>query len=422
MKAISQLGKKSKSYRGVMSSLFAKFFVFSFYTIFISWINLHAESSCCTTYQGAACPSCNLDVCANRFWVDAEYLYWKIKDSPNPTPILVTAPVAFNRSPLIGEPGTEVLIGDDKIKNQWRSGGKFALGYWFDNRKCYGAEASYCFLPDGSNHQTVASSGLPGSIILSVPFFDTTTDSESSSPVARPNRFAGRVKFKLANRMQGAELNGLASLFSDCSFEINALAGFRYWNFDERLRLHVDSPAIDLPGEVYLVNDQFHTKNNFYGGQLGLGVDYVYNNFFFNAKGKLALGAMCEEVSINGEFITNNFNGLGEPITYSGGYFALPSNIGRHKRTCFAVLPEVNVNIGYQLLHNLRLQVGYTFLYVNKVLWAGKQINRNINPSQSSLYEFDANPELVGTPGPTASLKNASFWAQGLNVGIIFDF
>ena len=222
--------------------------------------------------------------------------------------------------------------------------------------------------------------------------------------------------------MQGAELNGLAQLYADCRWKLNAMAGFRYWNFHERLRFFVNSPAINIPAEIYQAKDRFHTDNNFYGGLIGLGIELDYRGFFFNAKGKIAFGAMQEKSIINGQFISNDFNGFGAPQTFSGGYFALPSNIGHRKRTCFAVMPDVNLNIGYHVMDCVNISVGYTFLYVNKVLRAGKQINRNINPTQSSLYEFTATPTLVGKASPKPSLKSDGLWAQGINVGIEFQY
>lgn len=377
------------------------------------------DQCCQPAPYSTLCDDCE---CCNRFWGEAEYLYWKMKDSPNPVPLVVTAPIAHNRAPLIGEPGTRVVLGGKHSRNDWRSGGRFALGYWFDEECCFGAEVSYFFLPNGSKSHSVFSSGLPGSIFLSVPYFDTNTQTESSSPVATPGRFRGRATLNIENRLQGAELNGLATLLCNCAYRVNVLAGFRYLNFNERLKLHVNSPAIAIPEEIYLVNDKFHTENNFYGGQIGLGGDYSYCQFFINAKGKVALGAMCEEVIIKGQFITNSFDGFTSPQTFRGGYFGLPSNIGHHKHTRFSVIPEVNVNIGYQLMNCLRIQLGYTFLYVNKLLWAGKQINRNINPTQSSLYEFTATPTLVGRARPKASHRSDSFWAQGLNVGLVYQF
>lgn len=271
----------------------------------------------------------------NRYWVGAEYLFWKIKNSPDPTPLLVTAPFAFNHAPLLDLPGTEVVLGDESVNNKWRSGGRFTLGVWCDDAHCYGAEVNYFFLPRGSKKETVSSNGLPGSIFLSVPFFDTTTNSESSSPVAVPGLFAGKVKLNVVNQMQGVELNGFATLFSDCAYKLDMLVGFRYWNFDERLEMFVDSPNLTIPGEIYQVKDHFHTKNNFYSGQIGASVDYYFcDGFFLQAKAKVALGAMREQLYIKGEFITNNFDGIGAPQTFEGGYFALPSNIGERKHWC----------------------------------------------------------------------------------------
>ncbi len=359
----------------------------------------------------------------NMFWVNADYLYWKIQNSPNPTPLLATAPTTVpNLDPLLGVPGTVVLMGEKRIDTDWRSGGKFALG-WRSCESCFAVEANYFFLPNSSKNQRVFSSGLIDSAYLGVPFFDTITDTESSSNFAVPGEFAGLVDLKLTNRMQGAELNGLYTAFSDCTFDVTVLAGFRYWNFNEKLNIFWDSPALLIPAEIYQISDKFDVDNNFYGGQIGLSADFCWNRFSFNLTGKVALGAMCERLNIDGSFIFNDFGGVITPrITSSGGFFALPSNIGKHNRTSFAVLPEVDVQVSYAIMDCLDLHLGYSFLYVNKVLWAGNQINRNINPTQSALYEFELNPTLVGTPSPIASFKENDLWVQGLNVGLQFRF
>lgn len=374
-------------------------------------------------YQSFPCDTpCQENECDNQLWGEADYLYWKIKNSPTIVPLVATAPIIVDGGPVIGLPGASVVLGGKSIQNNWRSGGRFALGCWLDDQRCLGTEVTYFFLPNASKKQTVFSSGLPGSIYLSVPFFDTTTGIESSSPVAAPGLYAGEAALKVVNSLQGAELNGFTTIYSDNAFKFNLLAGFRYLNFNEHLTFSVNSPAVNIPGEVYQVKDQFHAENNFYGGQIGLGVDWVGCGFSFNVKGKVAFGAMCEEITINGKFITNNFNGIGVPQTFVGGYFALPSNIGHHRQTHFAIVPDVNLNIGYQATDTCGIKLGYTFLYVNKMLWAGKQMNRNINPTQSSLYEFTATPVLTGEPSPKASLKNSGFWAQGISLGIDLQF
>lgn len=377
---------------------------------------LYADQSTCYEFD-----ECEGEFC---FWTEAEYLFWKIKDSPESVPLVATVPVIVNGGPVIGEPGASVVLGGRKIQNNWRSGGRFAAGFICLDEDQYfsGADVSYFFLPTESKKHSVFSSGLPGSPYLSVPYFNTLTASESSTPVAAPGLYQGDADLKVANSMQGVEVYSWNTLVTGDMFAFNWGLGFRYWNFDEHLTLCVNSPALNVPGEIYKVKDQFHAENNFYGGQIGVGTNWSYQGFIFKAKGTIALGSMKEELTIKGKFVTNNFNGIGAPQTFSGGYFALPSNIGHHKRSCFAILPEVNLNVSYFVSDSWLLKAGYSFLYVNKVLSAGKQINRNINPSQSSLYEFTATPTLIGEASPKASLKNESFWAQGLNVGVEFNF
>lgn len=380
------------------------------------------QAQYCENENFMDCDSCDDSCCAERFWADAEYLYWKIKDSPKSIP-LVTKGSTF--APVLGSPGTTLVLGDKHIDNKWRSGGRFALGLWFDDACCYGVEASYFFLPTESKHKTVSTTGLPGSPFLGVPFLDVLDNSESTYGLSFNGAYSGLGSFKVKNRMQAAELNGLISLYDQCSFKMDLLIGFLYWNFQEKATFFTDSPFIDLPDDIFNSTDEFKAKNNFYGGQIGFGLDYSPNCFFINVKGKVALGADCGKVDIHGHFRTNEFNtvfGEGPAQTIRGGIFALPTNIGNHSKTFFCAIPEVNVNTGYQLFRFLKLQVGYTFIYVSKALWATNQIDRNLNPTQSPTLENTPTPVLVGEARPRPFHKTSSLWVQGLNAGLVFTF
>lgn len=359
--------------------------------------------------------------CHSRLWIDAEYLYWKMKDAPAVVPLVIEGPFVPGFAPDLNTPGTEVVLGGKSIDNKWQSGGRFAMGYWYDDDHCFGWDLEYFFNLGNSKKYEVRSSGEIGSLPLAVPFFDVTTDSENSVAIAYPDNFSGLATLRVNNTMQDAEFNGTVRFWSNCHSKIYGLIGFRWWNFDERLRFFTDSPYIHIE-DVYKTEDQFHAKNNFYGGQLGFDLDFSYHCFFIDVKGKVALGAMREELDIRGKLLTNDFDDFGKVQHFEGGYFALPTNIGRHKRTKFAVIPEVNVNIGYKLSERLYVKVGYTYLYVNNVLRATKQVNRNINPTQSSAIEFTPTPILVGEPSPKALHKTTSFWAQGINAGFEFHF
>ncbi len=386
-----------------------------------------ASALLCTQVQAlgwlgqSCCNPCESDPCCDQFFVDGEYLYWQTQDSPAPVPLLIAGPITT--SPFVlNAPDTAVVLGGKSIDSNWRSGGKISLGYWFNECCNYGLEANYLFLPNESKTHEVSADGSTGSALLATPFFNVTTASEDSAGVAFPGSFSGIAKLKLVNNLQGAELNFVAVNPFGCNLNFGWLAGFRYFNFDEHLKLTTSSPYVAVPTDVWKTYDKFSVNNNFYGGQLGAGLEYSSCEFYVNVKAKVALGAMCEESNVSGKLVTNDFNAFGAPQTFVGGYFALPSNIGHHKHTEFSVIPEANINVGYPITDCLKVQVGYTFIYVNKLLRASKQIDRNINPSQSAAIDYTSTPALVGEASPKPLAKTSSFWVQGFNAGLVYRF
>lgn len=342
--------------------------------------------------------------CINTFWADADYLYWQVEDSPKVIPLVI-------EQPIVDGP-FDVVLGGKKIKNDWHSGARFTLGYWMN--ECLGAEISYFFLGKNSKKSHIASDadGFPR---LRVPYIDVNTDLPDSSALSTPGVFRGTASLKVSNSMQGLELN-LVKNITEC-FQL--LAGFRYWNFEDSLTFFVNSPLVVEP-TVYTYQDKFRTLNNFYGAQVGAYYMQTYCSFFFDVRGKLALGALCQKSKINGRFQTNEFTGSVE--TFEGGFFALPTNSGHHKKTRFSVIPELNLNAGYFITDNFNIHFGYSVLYVSEVIRASKQISNRLNPTQSANIEFTPTPVLVGEASPTGKLRSTGLWAQGFNVGIEFKY
>ena len=98
----------------------------------------------------------------------------------------------------------------------------------------------------------------------------------------------------------------------------------------------------------------------------------------------------------------------------------LPSNIGRYNWDVFAVVLEFPINVGYQVTKQLRVFVGYTFLYASKVLRPGDQIDRVVNTTQ--IPPPLAAGTLIGPARPAFHFKDTDFWAQGINFGLEFRF
>src|SRR5262249_61747030 len=102
----------------------------------------------------------------------------------------------------------------------------------------------------------------------------------------------------------------------------------------------------------------------------------------------------------------------GAQARFNSGLLALPTNSGRFGRDQFSVVPETGVNLSYQLCPNLRIFMGYTFLYWNNVARPGGQIDTVLNTTQQS------GGTLTGPARPAFAFHNSDFWAHGLNFGL----
>src|SRR5437879_3605898 len=93
--------------------------------------------------------SCPPNSCENfRFWARGEYLLWWVKNAPLPVPLVTTGDpntglrAGVNIAGAIGQPGTQVLVGNNSENLGAFSGMRFTLGGWLDNEQRLGIEAS----------------------------------------------------------------------------------------------------------------------------------------------------------------------------------------------------------------------------------------------------------------------------------------
>lgn len=365
--------------------------------------------------QADECFSCN-DCCDSQWQFDAEYLYWQIQDSPKSITLVEELPE--NADPI-------VRLGGKKSDYDWRSGGRFGLTYWTDECHCWGAEVNYFFLPSESKRKGVSADPETALPTLASPFYNVFTDAEDHyfiSDASDELPYTGAALVKTSNSMQGAELNGLMSIYNQCDLSMNLIVGFRYWNFEDKLVFETTSPYLSVAEDIWQTKDKFRALNNFYGGQIGLGIRYNYCDFFVDLKGKVALGAMCTKARINGEFQTNEYKNYETLETFEGGIFALPTNIGSHSKTKFSVLPEASIKLGYNVTECVAVTVGYNFLYASNVLWATKTMSHRLNPTQSVAIQDDPLATLDGAPEPRAKNKTEGLWVQGVTAGLEIKF
>lgn len=361
--------------------------------------------------SGAFAQTTGSDV--GRFTIGAEALLWWFKSSPTPVPLVTNG--------TLDDPTTRVFLGGDSIDTGANPGFRVTAGYGLTER--LGVEGSFFYIPPRSTSRSVASSGQPGSTDLILPFFDVNNGIENGTNISQARFFAGSATETLSNSLLGAELNASWALIPSGALRVDLLGGFRYLRLRETYTLTTSSPNIPpQPLDIWNTTDEFETTNNFYGAQVGARAKFDWGRWFATGTLKVGLGAMVQSVDIGGSLVTNDFNSFRAAQTFSGGYFALPSNIGSHTRAAFAVVPEIGLNVGYRITEWASVFAGYTMLYTNNVVRPGKQIDRSINDTQSVAISGDPAARLAGPARPSFTFNSSDFWAQGLNMGLAFRF
>jgi hypothetical protein len=361
------------------------------------------------------------EVCGpeGRIWASAEYLLWWFEGSRVP-PLVTTSPAASGG--VLGAPGTTVLFGDSRLEEDAHSGGRFTLGGWLNECQTIGLEGDYFFLGSRSAEFTAGGNGLPGSQLIARPIVNAITGGETAEIIASPGAAAGNIHISSSSRLEGAGTSVLANLCCTCCSRVDLFAGFRYLELREGIGIMEDvavNPDVpSIGGSTFAVADQFDTRNRFYGGQLGARAEYRRGNAFVDLTGSIALGTMHEEIDIHGSTVITPPGG--SPTTVAGGVLALPTNSGHFSRDRFAAVPEIGLNVGYQVTESMRAFVGYSFLYCSNVVRPGDVIDRTVNLSQIPSNLGSGPP--AGPARPTVIFKDTEFWAQGVNFGLEFRF
>lgn len=329
-----------------------------------------------------------------RFWVSAEYLLWKMKRSNLP-PLITTGPE--NGSAVIGQLGTAIAFGGDKLERGKFPGGRFTAGVWLNEKRSVGVELSYFFLKERTFRFEVTSSGQPGSQVITRPYFNVSTGKESGLVIVLPPFPAsGSSTATLPSSLKGGEVNLIYRLNRVHCCRTSLQGGFRYLDLNEQLNV-IDTED-SVFGRHFTDTDQFSTRNQFYGGQVGVRSAFNRGRLSLELSGAAALGSNRESVEINGA-TSDSFN---LPNNRRGGVLALVSNIGLYQRNEFTIVPEVRANLGYDITHKVRAFIGYGFLYWNKVVRPGEQIDRVVNPL---LVPSSGSPVLSGPLRPAFTLS-----------------
>ena len=370
---------------------------------------------------GPCAGACDPHWVAGRLWFRSEYLVWDTKGYD--LPALVTTGSAATPAADAGQldqPDTSVLFGDSAVHNDFRSGGRLKVGSWFTPEQISGLELSF-FGIDGSDISFDANSEIYP--VLGRPFVDANSGNQESLLVAYPGLLEGSASVRVDFELSGAEVLFRRAVYWKPTIRVDVLAGYRHGWLRDSLQMNDTSFSLDAasgyPIDAIVERaDRFRVVNDFHGGQLGLSSRWWRNCWSLSALAKVALGGVRSRYRIAGDTaISELANGNYVTTTYEGGLLALPTNIGTEEFHDTAVMTEINLNLEYQIRHDMRIAIGYTFLGWSDVMRMESVLQTEINPTQIPPGM------LSGDPLPAApSLKQISFWAQGLNASFEYSF
>jgi hypothetical protein len=344
--------------------------------------------------EGDPCP---------RWWADADYLLWWLREGRLPATLTTSAPASRG---LLGRPDTRVLYGDDRLET--RHGDRFngieaTLGCWLDDGQSVGVEGSAFFLERDSTYFKAVSDG---GTLLARPF-ELPDGSPASAVLVGPTptgpRAGGFVGYSRVELFgEAAHLVGL--LYADDTCRLEALAGARFLQLRDRTDLTASGYALPAQEPLFGLEDHYRVENAYYGGEVGLRGGLTRGRWSLQLRGTVGPGADVEQVRTFGSTLVQT---PAERRVLPIGLTVQPSNRGTFDRTAVNLVSEVGVRVGYRVTQHVEFSAGYTFLLWDGVLRSGDQVDPVINPNPG-----------VSPARPAIPFRDDVFWAQGLNAGL----
>ena len=378
-----------------------------------------------------------------RYWVRSDWLMWWTSGMRLP-PLVTTSPQGTpqTQAGVLWQPGTSVLFGNSTVLNESRSGVRLRFGGWLDDCHRWGLEGDWMTLGGGKINYLNTSNGDP---ILARPFYNVETGAQDSQLKAYPGVVTGTVsvlgndyfesvgmdlRYNLCcsscgcnscggtcgdtcdNSCDNSETCGSCDSRYQYYCRTDLLFGYRNYLLGDNLTIGEDIVDSNTLAR-FQITDRFSTRNEFHGGEIGLNTELRRGRWSLGLLAKMAIGNTHQTVMIDGTTIITSG---AQSRTLGGGIYAVDSNSGIYSQNEFTVIPQLELEVGYQLTKRLRTFVGYNMLYWASVMRSGDQIDLNVDPRNFP-------PAVAGAlPYPAYQARQTNFWAQGINVGAEYRF
>jgi hypothetical protein len=342
----------------------------------------------------------------DNLWVRVDYLHWWLQGYSVP-PLATSVPVGGGRG-TITNPNTTILLGNERLDGDGRSGVRVNFGYRLG---ClWSVEADFFTLEQGGANRQF--SATPGTRLFR-PFFNAapgvnaqraeeadTIDVSSSSNVYSPGVLFRR---NICCEYDPCRLHG---------YKVDVLGGYRHYRLSESLTVQETASVPGFPVPFDLL-DRFETDNHFHGAELGLAMECYHGSWALEGLAKVALGNVREEVRVSGRSIP------ALPLR-EGGLLAQPTNIGTFSDDNFSAIPHLELRLRRQCTERLSIGLGYTFIFFGHLVRPGDQIDFAVDGRW-----LDPNlvpPFVPPATKPARKFVRSEAWLQGLDLTLIWNY
>lgn len=372
----------------------------------------------------ACCP------CGSKgnYWVNADYLMWWIRGSNLP-PLLTFSPEGASRenAGVLGSPGTQIIGGNTIANDSMRSGFRIGAGTWLNESHSWGVQTSFFMV--GSQNDSVSGGSNTGTNIVSRPFFNVITGMQDAQLVSFPGVLNGTATIAanggnfygvdaMLRRNIFCNANGCSGAEAGC-FRLDVIGGYQFFQYSDGVgvteNLFPQGNQV-VVGTKIVVNDTFNASNVYNGAFIGLMGEIQRGRWWLQSQARIGMGGLSREVTINGQ-TTISVPGQTTEVIPSG-VFAGSSNIGSYNSCSLVAVPQVDFRVGYEIRQRLYFFAGYTFLLLPDVARGGEQIDLGINPNLIP----GSGSSNIGPQRPAFSGRTSDLWAQGISLGLQYDF
>jgi hypothetical protein len=369
---------------------------------------------------------------AENVWADVDYTLMRLTGQHLPA-LVTTAPIGtpLDEAGRLEDPATTVVAGEDVVGDDWRSGIQVRGGVWLEPWNLVAIAGDYFNVGEDRFN---FSDGNSGARFVTRPFFNVEPPPGQSRQYANvPGELFGVARVHVDDEFEGAGAGFQCCVFQavDCfdrdrTLRLDVVSGYRFYRYSSRV--DADHTFVALAGNSFiipagtalLVEDHFDALNEFHGGELALDGRLTQGKWWIEGLAKVALGASRRSVAVSGRTTeAAPPNGMITSALPGGMLTSEVTNIGRRADTETAVIPELRIGLGFQLMPRLSLRTGYQVVLWDNVAQAATHLPPALVSDPRNLPTVmvggSEHPEFPG-------LQESTLVAHGFDVGLEFAY